>query len=127
MSQLVVLVVDDDDLTRKLASERLERKGFLVLRASSGEEALLMARGHVPHLVLLDIQMPGLSGFDVLRAIRSDPLLASTRVIAMTASIMPENRGRIDQEDFDAVLAKPFRINELLRVVGAQLGHEQGE
>ena len=122
MKTPVVLVVDDDALTRKLAAERLERRGLLVLRAGGGEEALRVARAQPPDLVLLDIQMPGMSGFDVLRALRADPALAAAKIVAMTASVMPDDQGRMDQEDFDAVLAKPFRRNELLRVVGALLG-----
>lgn len=117
-----VLVVDDDALTRKLAAERLERRGLRVLRAGDGAEALRIARAELPDLVLLDIQMPGMSGFDVLHAIRSEPALAALKLVAMTASVMPDDQGRMQREGFDAVLAKPFRRNELLNVVGAQLG-----
>ena len=117
-----VLVVDDDALTRKLAAERLERRGLRVLRAGDGAEALRIARAELPDLVLLDIQMPGMSGFDVLHAIRSEPALAALKLVAMTASVMPDDQGRMQREGFDAVLAKPFRRNELLNLVGAQLG-----
>lgn len=122
-----VLVVDDDDLSRKLAAERLERRGLRVLRASDGEEALRVARADVPDLVLLDIQMPGINGFDVLKQMKAEPRLAAVKLVAMTASVMPEDHGRMAREGFDAVLAKPFRRNELLRVLGEQLGVDLGE
>lgn len=122
-----VLVVDDDALTRKLAAERLERRGLVVLRAADGGEALSIARERLPDIVLLDIQMPGMSGFDVLGTLRADPAFASARIVAMTASLMPGDQGRMEQAHFDAVLAKPFRRHELLRVVGEQLGIDLDE
>jgi two-component system cell cycle response regulator DivK len=127
MSPLTVLVVDDDEFTRKLAAERLERRGLRVLRASDGLQGLSTAQNERPDLVLLDIQMPGMTGFEVLHALRGDAALAGIKVVAMTASVMPEDQGRMEREGFDAVLAKPFRRNELLRVVGAQLGRNLDE
>jgi CheY-like chemotaxis protein len=127
MKPATILVVDDDEFTRKLAAERLERRGLAVLRAGNGPEALRLAVTARIDLVLLDIQMPGMSGFEVLRAMRTDPALGAVRFVAMTASVMPENQGRMKQEGFDAVLAKPFRRNELLRVVGEQLNLSFGE
>jgi CheY-like chemotaxis protein len=127
MKTPMVLVVDDDVLTRKLAAERLERRGLQVVRACDGEEALRVARARLPDLVLLDLQMPLMGGFDVLRAMRGDPALAGTRIVAMTASLMPGDQGRMEQAPFDAVLAKPFRRHELLRVVGEQLGIDLDE
>lgn len=127
MTTRSVLVVDDDPLTRKLASERLERRGLRVLRAADGLRALGILRTDPPDLVLLDVQMPGLSGFEVLRAVRAEPALAHIKIVAMTASVMPEDQGRMQREGFDAVLGKPFRRNELLRVVGEQLGSDLGE
>ena len=118
----LILVVDDDDLTRKLAAERLERRGLQVQRAVDGPGALQCARAQAPALVLLDIQMPGMSGFEVLHALKREPALAATRWVAMTASVMPQEQGRLQHEGFDAVLAKPFRRQELLRLVGQQLG-----
>lgn len=127
MSAPTVLVVDDDDLTRKLVAERLERKGLHVVRARDGREALQLARSASPALVLLDIQMPGLSGFEVLRHLRDEPGAGQLKCVAMTASVMPEDQGRTERQGFDAVLVKPFRRNELLHVVGQQLDLSLGD
>jgi two-component system, sensor histidine kinase and response regulator len=127
MKTRLVLVVDDDMLTRKLAAERLERRGLVVMRAADGREALRMARAQPPDLVLLDLQMPVMGGFEVLCVMRTDPALAGTRIVAMTASLMPDDQGRMEQAPFDAVLSKPFRRHELLRVVGEQLGVDLDE
>lgn len=126
MRALTVLVVDDDELTRKLAGDRLERRGMHVMRAADGATALRLARERAPDLVLLDIQMPGMSGVDVLQALRADPKLAATKLVAMTASVS-RAQGLLQGVGFDAVLTKPFERQQPMRVIAALLGVDPAE
>lgn len=79
-----VLLVEDDQLLRKAAESALRRDGFRVLAAANGEEALQTVATEVPDLVLLDLVMPGIQGYDVLRALKSDPATADVPVVILT-------------------------------------------
>jgi DNA-binding response OmpR family regulator len=79
-----VLLAEDDRFLRKAAETALKRQGFTVLPAVDGEEALRMARAEVPDIVLLDLIMPKLQGFEVLRALKADPVTASIPVIILS-------------------------------------------
>jgi len=112
-----ILVVDDDEKTRRFACDMLERHGYATTRADSGEQALDIASREVVDLVLLDIQMPGLGGIEAFRRLRALPAWAHVPVIAMTASVMPNERSTMMAEGFDDFLPKPFAIRELVDIV----------
>lgn len=110
-----VLVVDDDEPTRTALAEVLEHEGFGVRTATDGAEALAVMRTEQPALVLLDLLMPDVDGFEVLRAKRDDATIAAIPVIALTA-------GRTAGLAIDAVvMAKPFDLDALLAAVRAAL------
>ena len=121
-----ILVVDDDEKSRRLACDVLEHQGYSVARAASGEEALVLARSQVFDLALLDIQLPGLSGVETFKALRALPGWAGVPVIAMTASVMPDERSSLMQEGFDGFSPKPLAIKELLRLVADVLTRAEG-
>ncbi len=116
-----VLVVDDEDLSRFTAGRCLEKAGYRVDTADSGEEALSrLARGAYD-AVLLDIQMPGKNGLEVARAVRTDPDFAHVsrvRLIALTAHAMAGDRERFLKAGMDDYLAKPVDFDDLLAVLG---------
>lgn len=117
----VVLVVDDDEKNRRLVSDLLERRGFAVLRAASGEEALAIAAARRADLVLLDIRLPGIDGVQTLAALRRLDGWAEVPVFAMTASVMPDERRSFMAHGFAALLAKPLPVMEMLRMIQATL------
>jgi two-component system alkaline phosphatase synthesis response regulator PhoP len=80
-----ILFVDDDALLRRLVRHMLEQGGYKVSLASSGKEGLTSARTQLPDLILLDLMMPGMNGFEVCREIRRDPRFSSTPVVMLTA------------------------------------------
>lgn len=104
----LVLLVDDDPAIREWISEGLKRSGFRADEAADGEEAVAKARALGPDVVLLDLQIPGLNGWDVMRRLKADPATAHIRFIAMTGFSMD---GAARQEaracGCDAFLAKP--------------------
>jgi CheY-like chemotaxis protein len=118
-----VLVVDDNPVSRELIREVLEGPQQRILEAEDGEEALEKVLQEEPDLVLLDIQLPLLDGYEVLRRIRGNPRFARLPVIALTAFAMPEDSAKALALGFDGYVTKPIdvtslrlRIRNLLRV-----------
>lgn len=117
-----ILVADDNAVSRELVREVLEAPGRIIVEAADGEEAVEKIRGEVPDLVLLDIQMPVLDGFAVLRHIRRDPRTAALPVFALTAFAMKGDRARALAAGFDAYITKPIDAAALRRQVEESLG-----
>lgn len=117
-----VLVVDDHATNLRLIGGVLESQGYSHQTAENGEAALNMLEQETFDLVLLDIQMPGLSGTEVAKRIRANPKTSSLKLIAVTALAMPGDREEILRAGFDGYVAKPFKIPELLEVVRGTLG-----
>lgn len=117
-----ILVVDDNPVSRELIREVLEAPGREFLEAAQGQEALERIAESHPELVLLDIQMPLLDGFGVVRRIRQDPRCASMRVIAITAYAMKGDRQRALAAGFDDYITKPIDAATLRQRVETLLG-----
>ena len=109
-----ILCVDDEPMNLELLEALLAPAGYEVLQAASGEQALALIRTANPDLVLLDIMMPGLSGYDVLKQIRADKKIRDIPVVMVTALKDVEDRVRALEAGCDDFLSKPFEKNELL-------------
>lgn len=114
-----VLVCDDEDVLRALV--RASLNGYDVIEARDGGEALLVARGERPDLILLDMMMPGRSGIDVLRDLRADPTLAAIPVVMLTARTQPGDREAAAGAGADRFLGKPFSPHDLAELVSELL------
>jgi two-component system cell cycle response regulator DivK len=112
-----VLIIEDNALNRELLAGVLEPIGCRVVAAGSAEQGLAAARAERPDLVLLDMRLPGMSGDDAIAVIRQDPLLASIRVIAITAQAMQGDEARALAQGFDAYLSKPIDNHHLRTLV----------
>lgn len=112
-----VLVVEDNDKNMKLVRDVLSVSGYCPLEASSGEEALVLAAGAAPALVLMDIQLPGMDGMEALRRLREDERTAGIPVLALTAQAMEGDRERFLAAGFDGYLSKPIDVTELVAAV----------
>ncbi len=108
-----VLVVDDNPAGLELVREGLSQFVSSIIEASDGREALEKIRESKPDLVLLDIQMPEMDGYQVLREIRSDPALKNLRVVALTAFAMQGDRERALEAGFDDYITKPVNVAKL--------------
>jgi two-component system cell cycle response regulator DivK len=115
-----VLVVEDNEKSMKLFRDVLQAKGYGTLEASTGEDAVELAAAHVPDLVLMDVQLPGIDGVQTLARLRENDRTASIPVVALTAQAMHGDRERFIAAGFDGYLSKPVDIAELVGAV-AQL------
>jgi CheY-like chemotaxis protein len=118
-----VLLCDDEDRLRMLVRATLEGDEYSIVEAVDGDESLELARSLRPGLVVLDMMMPGRSGLDVVREIRSDPQLMDVPVLMLTARASAADRDAALEAGADRYLAKPFSPRELMSVVGDLLGH----
>ena len=112
-----VLIVEDNEKNMKLARDVLQAKGYKTLEAVSGEDGVWLAKEHVPDLVLMDIQLPGINGIEAFKQIRSDAKTARIPVVALTASVTPTDRSAITAAGFDAFIGKPINLREFLETV----------
>jgi CheY-like chemotaxis protein len=113
-----VLIVDDDPSIRKLVATTLEDvAGFELVEAADGDEALALAREEAPAIVLLDIDMPGIDGFEACRRLRAQPQTADTTVVMLTAAADEEAERAAEEAGADLFITKPFSPLELLRLV----------
>jgi CheY-like chemotaxis protein len=108
-----ILIADDKATSRELLRTVLERQGYLVTEAADGGEALEKAKADTLDLILLDLQMPVRTGYEVLGELRQDPSYAGLPVIALTASAMPGDREKALAAGFTAYIAKPVALAHL--------------
>ena len=108
-----ILIAEDNPTNRELFRELLEARGYTVVEACDGREALRMIEQAQPDILLLDIGMPVLDGFAVVRAIRENPRVAALPVLAVTAYAMQGDRERILSSGFDGYLSKPINAKSL--------------
>jgi two-component system cell cycle response regulator DivK len=113
----VVLIVEDNEKNMKLARDVLQAKGYSTLEAVTGEDGVRIAKESKPDLVLMDIQLPGISGIEALKALRNDAQTEKIPIAALTASVTPTDRSQIAQAGFDAFLSKPINLKEFLETV----------
>jgi two-component system, cell cycle response regulator DivK len=113
----LVLIVEDNEKNLKLVRDILQVKGYATLEATTAEDGIRLVATRKPDLVLMDIQLPGMNGIDALRVLRNDPATAKIPVIAVTASVMQQDRKLITDAGFDAYVGKPINLKEFLEAV----------
>jgi two-component system, cell cycle response regulator DivK len=118
-----LLLVEDNEMNRDAISRLLERRGFMVLTAEDGEQGVLFCREFLPDLVLMDLGLPGIDGFEATRQIKADPRTASIPVVALTARALTSDREAAlaaGCEDYDT---KPVDLDRLIGKVRTLLGN----
>jgi two-component system cell cycle response regulator DivK len=112
-----VLIVEDNELNMKLFHDLLEAHGYDTLQTRDGVEALKIAREHKPDLILMDIQLPEVSGLEVAKWIKEDDALRSIPIVAVTAFAMKGDEEKIRQGGCEAYIAKPISVAKFLETV----------
>ena len=106
----LILIVEDNDKNLKLTRDILQYHGFTTLEATTGEDGVALASTRKPRLILMDIQLPGIDGVTALERIRREAATARIPIVAMTASVMKEDRERFDKAGFDGFITKPIDV-----------------
>jgi len=112
-----ILIIEDNDLNMKLFSDLLEAHGYATLKTKDGIEALELVRTHKPDLIIMDIQLPEVSGLEVTRWIREDESISHIPIIAVTAFAMKGDEEKILQSGCEAYVSKPISVTEFLGTV----------
>jgi two-component system cell cycle response regulator DivK len=121
MAGELILIVEDNEKNRKLVRDVLQFKGYRTLDAETAEIGLALARESQPALILMDIQLPGMSGIDALGHLRADVATRHIPVIAVTASAMTHDRQKILAAGFDAYQSKPIDVKGFVELVAGTL------
>jgi two-component system cell cycle response regulator DivK len=119
-----VLIVEDNDLNMKLVRDLLEAQGYATLQTKDGMEALKLARQHHPDLILMDIQLPEVSGIEVTKWLKADDDLMTIPIIAVTAFAMKGDEEKIREGGCEAYIAKPISVISFLKTVERFLSRE---
>jgi two-component system, cell cycle response regulator DivK len=117
-----VLIVEDNELNMKLFHDLLEAHGYRTLQTRNGFEAMDIARAERPNLIIMDIQLPEVSGLEVTKWLKEDDDLRSIPVIAVTAFAMKGDEERIRQGGCEAYISKPISVQKFLETVRSYLG-----
>jgi two-component system cell cycle response regulator DivK len=106
----LILVVEDNEKNLKLTRALLRLNGYRTLEAATAEQGIALASTHLPQLILLDVQLPGIDGVAALARLKSEPRTASIPVVALTAFAMKDDRERFAEAGFDGYLPKPIDV-----------------
>ncbi|CUW45030.1 phosphate regulon transcriptional regulatory protein PhoB [Brucella vulpis] len=117
-----VMIVEDNELNMKLFRDLIEASGYETIRTRSGLEALDLAREHHPDLILMDIQLPKVSGLEVTKWLKDDEELRHIPVIAVTAFAMKGDEERIRQGGCEAYISKPISVPRFIETIKSYLG-----
>ena len=112
MAGEVILIVEDNDKNLKLVRDLLQVKGYRTLEAGTAEEGLALAATHLPQLILMDIQLPGMDGVTAVGRLKAEPRTAAIPVVALTAFAMKDDQERFLNAGFDGYLIKPIDVRE---------------
>ncbi len=119
--QTLALVVDDSITMRRVTQRLLERNGFRVVTAKDGVEAISVLQDHRPDIILLDVEMPRMDGYEFARHVRNDPAVARVPIIMVTSRVSEKHRARAIEIGVNDYLGKPYQERELLEAVQHQL------
>ncbi len=124
MANELILIVEDNEKNRKLVRDVLQFRGYQTLEAETAEEGIRLAQESRPALILMDIQLPGMSGIEALGRLRADPKTKKIPVIAVTASAMTHDRQKIMAAGFDGYQMKPINVKEFIAAVREMLDRQ---
>ena len=121
MSERTILYIEDNEYNRKIVRQLLGRTSYQLVEAVDGESGVALAQQLVPQLILMDVQLPKMSGLDATRALKADPRTSDIPIIVITSFALSGDREKAAVAGADNYLAKPYSPRELLALVGQYL------
>lgn len=121
---LKILLVEDNELNRDMLSRRLKRYGYEVIMAEDGQRGLELARSESPHLILMDMSLPVLDGWEATRRLKADEKTRAIPILALTAHAMSDDRDKAFAAGCDDYGTKPVEMPELLKKIDVLLNRE---
>jgi two-component system cell cycle response regulator DivK len=118
-----ILIVEDNEKNMKLVRDILQHHGHTTIEAATGRQGIKLALEGRPDLVLMDIQLPDIDGITALREIRKESALDAVPVLAVSASVMPDEQQKVVTSGFDAFISKPINLKQFLETVQRFLAH----
>jgi CheY-like chemotaxis protein len=109
-----ILLVEDNEMNLDMLTRRLQRRGFTMLAATDGQQALTLAASESPDLILMDLSLPGLDGWEATRRLKADPLTSSIPIIALTANAMAQDEQKARESGCNDFDTKPIELPRLL-------------
>jgi two-component system cell cycle response regulator DivK len=122
MMSKTILIVEDNDLNMKLFNDLLQAHGYGTVQTKDGRQAVDLARQHKPDLILMDIQLPEISGLEITRMLKADDALKNIPVIAVTAFAMKGDEEKIREGGCNGYIAKPISVPNFLQTIAQFLG-----
>jgi two-component system cell cycle response regulator DivK len=123
----LILIIEDNEKNMKLMRDLLQYEGYEILGTDTAEEGLRLAEEYIPALILMDIGLPGINGFEALKRLRDSSATAGIPVIAVTASVMTQDQQKVVDAGFDGYQKKPIEIDEFLEAVRGVIERSRGE
>lgn len=117
MSERTILYIEDNEYNRKIVRQLLARTSYRLVEANDGESGVAMAQQEIPQLILMDVQLPKMSGLDATRALKADPRTSHIPIIVITSFALSGDREKAAVAGADNYLAKPYSPRELLALV----------
>ncbi len=117
MAEELILMIEDNEKNRKLMRDVLQFQGYKTAESENAEEGLRLAAKLAPALILMDIHLPGMNGIEALGALRADPATRGIPVMAVTASVMPQDHQLVTNAGFDGYQSKPINVKEFVAAV----------
>jgi CheY-like chemotaxis protein len=119
-----ILIVEDNEMNRDMLSRRLKKRGFDIDVAPDGAQGMAAARGERPDLILMDMSLPVVDGWEATRQLKADPATAAIPIVALTAHAMAGDREKAEAAGCDGYETKPIELPRLLETIGRLLGGE---
>lgn len=117
-----ILIAEDNKKNRLLITDILKYFGYEVIEAVNGAEGIEMAKAHMPDLIIMDIQMPVMNGFEAIKALKNDPVTQYIKIIALTSFAMAEDREKVMKAGADDYISKPLNTRILPEIVKKYIG-----
>lgn len=121
MEKITVLIIEDNQLNMKLVRSMLTLAHYQVLEAKDAEDGILLAREHLPDLILMDIQLPGIDGLDATKIIKDDPILKHIPVVALTSYAMQGDEEKAISAGCNGYIAKPIDTRNFLDILSGYI------